>query len=160
MLSCPSCGEENEGDRQFCVTCGSPLPAGTSGVERYHLEGVLGGTAAVGFSTLSPGGALVSTSGCTAGNGSSPARPGLSGSVIIGWYQAGMNQYLAGAGGDSSPFVQGGSATNGLFIEASDHRRHHRLRRRRWSARPGAIIGRRWRRRGGHPCVRLEPDAG
>jgi len=93
-----------------------PLSYGGSGGGSTDL----GGPAAAGFSTLSPGGAPCSTSGCTAGNGSSPALPSLSASVISGWYQAGMNQYLAGAGGGSSPFVQGGSGANGLFIEASD----------------------------------------
>jgi hypothetical protein len=54
------------------------------------------------------------------GDGSSPALPSISPSVISAWYQAGMNQYLAGAGGGSSPAAQGGSGANGLFIEASD----------------------------------------
>lgn len=93
-----------------------PLSYGGSGGGSTDL----GGTAAAGFSTLSAGGAPCSTSGCTAGNGSSPAPPSLSLSVIKAWYQAGMNQYLAGAGGGSSPVVQGGPGANGLFIEASD----------------------------------------
>ncbi len=93
-----------------------PLSYGGSGGGSTDL----GGPAAAGFSTQSPGGAPCSTSGCTAGNGSSPASPSLSLSVIRAWYQAGMNRYLAGAGGGSSPVAQGGSGANGLFIQASD----------------------------------------
>lgn len=93
-----------------------PLSYGGSGGGSTDL----GGPAAAGFSTQSPGGAPCSTSGCTAGNGSSPPLPTISAGVISTWYQAGMNQYLAGAGGGSSPVAQGGSGANGLFIEASD----------------------------------------
>jgi hypothetical protein len=93
-----------------------PLSYGGSGGGSTDL----GGPAAAGFSTQNPGGAPCSTSGCTAGNGSSPALPSISAGVISTWYQAGMNQYLAGAGGGSSPVAQGGSGANGLFIEASD----------------------------------------
>jgi eukaryotic-like serine/threonine-protein kinase len=42
VASCPSCGTENRLDHRFCVTCGSSLSVGPSGIERYTLEGVLG----------------------------------------------------------------------------------------------------------------------
>jgi serine/threonine protein kinase len=92
-----------------------PLSYGGSGGGSTDL----GGAAAAGFSTRSSGGTACSASGCTAGNGSSPAFPGLTPGLVRSWYQAGMNQYLAGAGGGSSPVAHGGAGANGLFIEAS-----------------------------------------
>jgi serine/threonine protein kinase len=42
MVRCPACRVENQGDHQFCVSCGSRLSPDVSAIERYHLEGVLG----------------------------------------------------------------------------------------------------------------------
>ncbi len=92
-----------------------PLSYGGSGGGSTDL----GGPAATGFSTRSAGGTSCSTSGCTAADGSSPVLPGLTSGELESWYLAGMNQYLAGAGGGSSPVVQGGAGANGLFIEAN-----------------------------------------
>jgi tRNA A-37 threonylcarbamoyl transferase component Bud32 len=91
-----------------------PLSYGGSGGGSTDL----GGPASPGFSTRTPGGAPCNASGCTAANGSSPALPGLTPGTIRSWYRAGMDQYLAGAGGGSTPVVHGGTGANGLFIEA------------------------------------------
>ncbi len=91
-----------------------PLSYGGSGGGSTDLAG----PAAAGFSTRSSGGAPCGTSGCTAADGASPALPGLNAAVINAWYRTGMNQYLAGAGGGSSPAASGGPGANGLFIEA------------------------------------------
>jgi serine/threonine protein kinase len=79
----------------------------------------LGGSANPGYATRSQGGVPCSTSGCTATNGSSAAPPAFSEAELQTWYGAGMNQYLAGAGGGSSPVAQGGAGANGLFVEAN-----------------------------------------
>ena len=53
MASCPSCGMQNRLDHRFCVTCGSTLSTGLSGIERYTLEGVLGrGTSSVVYHAI------------------------------------------------------------------------------------------------------------
>jgi Protein kinase domain len=90
-----------------------PLSYGGSG------GGATGQRATAGLSTLSAGGAPCIISGCTAANGSAPARPSITAAVLISWYHAGMNQYLAGAMGGSSPNATGGAGANGLFIEAN-----------------------------------------
>jgi serine/threonine protein kinase len=90
-----------------------PLSYGGSG------GGATGQGATAGLSTLSTGGAPCSISGCTAANGSSPARPSITADLLISWYHAGMNQYLAGAMGGSSANANGGAGANGLFIEAN-----------------------------------------
>ncbi len=91
---------------------------GPSGVQP-EATSVLGLSAGAGFSTRSLGGASCTKYGCIAANGATPAPPSLSLSMIRAWYQAGMNQYLAGAAGGSSPVAKGGSGANGLFIQAS-----------------------------------------
>lgn len=44
MATCPSCGQENRSEHQFCVGCGTRFRQKTAaaGIERYRLEGVLG----------------------------------------------------------------------------------------------------------------------
>jgi len=73
-----------------------------------------------GYSTISSGGGGGSGAGGNGGNGSTPSAPTLSNSTIFSWYQNGMSNYLAGAGGGygAASYYRGAGAY-GIYIQAN-----------------------------------------